>query len=72
MTICLVGASFLILKFGLDTDQFSSDRTIAGYFVVAFLAVFVSVGMMSSKFFLLHSYKFVINLAWYVVSSWLH
>ncbi len=48
MTICLVGASFLILKFGLDTDQFSSDRTIAGYFVVAFLAVFVSVGMMSS------------------------
>ncbi len=48
MTVCLVGASFLILNFKLDTDQFSSDRTIVGYFVVIFLAMFVGVGVLST------------------------
>ncbi len=48
MTVCLVGASVLILGFGLEADQFSSDRAIAGYFVVACLALFVGVGIMST------------------------
>ncbi len=44
MGVCLVVASGLILGFGLEADQLSSDRTIVGYFVVACLALFVAVG----------------------------
>ncbi len=48
MSVCLVAASGLILGFGLEVDELSSDRTIAGYFVVACLALFVGVGALSS------------------------
>ncbi len=48
MSFCLVAASGLILGFGLEADQLSSDRTIAGYFVVACLALFVGVGIMTT------------------------
>ncbi len=48
MIVCLVAASGLILGFGLEADELSSDRTIAGYFVVVCLALFVGVGMMTT------------------------
>ncbi len=40
----MVVPSVLILASGLEADQFSSDRAIAGYFVVACLALFAGVG----------------------------
>ncbi len=48
MSVCLVAASALILGFGLEADLLSSDKTIAGYFVAACLALFVGVGALSS------------------------
>ena len=42
MTLCLVVASILILVFGLESDVISTEKTVAGYFVVAFLTVFVA------------------------------
>ncbi len=44
MGVCLVAASGLILGFGLEADQLSSDRTIAGYLVVVCFALLVAVG----------------------------
>ncbi|XP_064397042.1 glucose transporter GlcP-like isoform X3 [Halichondria panicea] len=58
MSVCLVAASALILGFGLETDLLSSDKTIAGYFVVACLALFVGVGALSS-----------VSQGWIVVSE---
>ncbi|XP_064397047.1 glucose transporter GlcP-like isoform X2 [Halichondria panicea] len=65
MSVCLVAASGLILGFGLEADQLSSDKTIAGYFVVACLALFVGVGALSS----MCSFFTCRNQSWIVVSE---
>ena len=47
MTVCLVAASTLILVFGLESDVLSTEKTVAGYFVVVFLMFFVGAGAIS-------------------------
>ena len=47
MTVCLVAASTLILAFGLESDVLSTEKTVAGYFVVVFLMFFVGAGAIS-------------------------
>ena len=48
MFFCLVAASILILVFGLESDVLSTEKTVAGYFVVAFLSLFVGAGVVAA------------------------
>ena len=47
MAVCLVAAAILILVFGLEKISLSVESTVAGYFVVVFVAVFVGFCMLS-------------------------
>ena len=42
MTVCLVAGSILIMVFDLESDDPSTEKTVASYFVVVFLTVYVA------------------------------
>lgn len=47
MSLCLGVAAILIMAFGLEEESLSVENTVAGYFVVVFVAVFVGICILS-------------------------